>query len=147
MIANGNYLCAMEMIYDLNNIQPAAREIWKLIGNKKLVAFQGEMGSGKTTLIRAMCYEKDVEDVISSPTFSIINEYHGKIGIIFHLDLYRLKDLQEVIQAGVEDCLYSGHICLVEWPEKAASLFPDETVQIEIEVIDEQNRRIHIEDN
>jgi tRNA threonylcarbamoyladenosine biosynthesis protein TsaE len=136
----------MEMIFDLGNIQSVAKEAWKRIGEKKVVAFQGEMGSGKTTLIRAMCLEKNVQDVVSSPTFSIINEYQSETGTIFHLDLYRLKDLQEAIQAGVEDCLYSGNTCLVEWPERAASLFPVDTVYLRLDVMSPENRRILIED-
>lgn len=113
---------------------------------KKVLAFSGEMGSGKTTFIRAMCLEKNVKGVVSSPTFSIINEYKTDEGIIFHLDLYRLNSLQEAVQAGVEDCLYSGNICLVEWPEKAAPLLPPDTLNVRIEAIGEENRSIRIED-
>ena len=134
----------METKFDLKNIRAVAKEIWKEVGDKKVVAFHGAMGSGKTTFIRAMCLEKNVQDAVSSPTFSVINEYQTDAGVIFHLDLYRLNDLQEVIQAGVEDCLYSGNICLVEWPEKAASLFPQDTLNIRIDAIDEENRRIHL---
>jgi tRNA threonylcarbamoyladenosine biosynthesis protein TsaE len=92
-----------------------------------------------------------VKDVVSSPTFSIINEYvYREKGIekkIFHIDLYRLKDEEEALRAGVEDCFYSDHICLVEWPDKAPGLFPDDTVHVYIEVIDDSNRIITISDN
>ena len=90
-------------------------------------------------------------DVISSPTFPIINEYkydcEGTMRLLFHMDLYRLKDEEEAIRAGVEDCLFSGFICLVEWPEKAPSIFPDNTVHVYLELVDEKTRRIKIAEN
>jgi tRNA threonylcarbamoyladenosine biosynthesis protein TsaE len=108
------------------------------------------MGSGKTTFIHALCNVKNVKDAVGSPTFSIINEYvfddNGRVGKIYHIDLYRLKDIEEVRQAGVEDCFYSGNICLVEWPEKAGSLLPDDSMHVQIEVIDAETRRIKITD-
>ena len=120
----------------------------ELVGNKKIVAFQGELGSGKTSFIHALCSVKKVKDLVSSPSFSIINEYEfieaGEIRKIFHIDLYRLKNKEEVIRAGVEDCLYSNHICFVEWPDKAPAIFPDETIYVFLEVVDEQTRRLVI---
>lgn len=115
------------------------------------MAFHGSIGSGKTTFIHAMCEVKGVKDVVGSPTFAIINEYvfppDKNSGMIYHIDLYRLKDEEEARRAGVEDCLYSDHICLVEWPEKAAGILPPGTVHIFIDVIDEQNRHLTIQDN
>ncbi len=100
------------------------------------------MGSGKTTFIHALCDVRKVKDVVGSPTFSIVNEYffseNSKQKKIFHIDLYRLKDEQEAIQAGVEDYLYSDHICLVEWPEKIPSLLPDDSLHVFIEAMDAQ---------
>jgi tRNA threonylcarbamoyladenosine biosynthesis protein TsaE len=81
---------------------------------------------------------------VGSPTFSIINEYSSPDGKIFHIDLYRLKDEEEAIRAGVEDCLYSGEICLVEWPQRAPGIFPPETVYISIDLIDRVTRKIHM---
>ena len=109
------------------------------------------MGAGKTTFIHALCDSRGVKDVVGSPTFAIINEYifENKTGQdkIFHIDLYRLKDEDEAIQAGVEDCLYSDHICLVEWPEKAPGLFPNNTVHVYIELVDTKTRRLRIGNN
>lgn len=123
---------------------------WKSVRDTTVFAFHGPMGSGKTTFIHALCDVKEVRDVVGSPSFSIINEYvykeNGLDKKLFHIDLYRLKDEQEVLQAGVEDCLYSGHTCLVEWPEKALSLFPPDTVHVYIEALDAQTRRVAIND-
>ena len=92
-----------------------------------------------------------VKDAVGSPTFSIINEYaydyEGTKKILFHIDLYRLKDEEEAIRTGVEDCLYSGNICLVEWPEKAPGIFPENTVHVFLEVADSITRRLKIADN
>ncbi|HET9745484.1 MAG TPA: tRNA (adenosine(37)-N6)-threonylcarbamoyltransferase complex ATPase subunit type 1 TsaE [Chitinophagaceae bacterium] len=136
----------MDLIYKLNEIRDAAARFWETIGDKKVVAFHGDMGAGKTTLIHALCETKGVEDVVGSPTFSIINEYAYTGGMIFHIDLYRLKDEEDAMRAGVEDCLYSDHICFVEWPEKASGLFPPDTVHASIEVIDSETRHLTIQD-
>jgi tRNA threonylcarbamoyladenosine biosynthesis protein TsaE len=107
------------------------------------------MGAGKTTFIHSLCDVKKVKDVVGSPTFSIINEYvfteGGKEKKIYHIDLYRLKDETEAVQAGVEDCLFSDHICLVEWPEKIPSLLPDGTLHVYFEIVDLNTRRLRIE--
>lgn len=137
----------MDLVFTITELQATANKFWKTLNNKKVIAFHGQMGSGKTTFIQALCNEKQVKDAVSSPTFSIINEYESSEGVIFHIDLYRLKDLEEVIQAGVEDSLYSGSICFVEWPEIAASLFSNDTIHAYLYTIDEVTRRIRIEDN
>jgi tRNA threonylcarbamoyladenosine biosynthesis protein TsaE len=127
------------------NIHSVAKEILQQLKQYKVWAFDAAMGSGKTTFIHALCDELGVNDAVGSPTFSIINQYQSKDGnIIYHLDLYRIKDDEEAIQAGVEDVLYSGELCLVEWPNKAADLFPDDTVYLSIEIIDTNTRRITI---
>lgn len=138
----------MEWTFLQNEINETAAAFWKVLGDRKVVAFHGKMGVGKTTFINALCEMKGVMDLVSSPTFSIINEYkydcEGTIKLLFHMDLYRLKDEEEAIQAGVEDCLYSGFICFVEWPEKAPGVFPDDTVHVYIELVDINTRRIKI---
>lgn len=120
------------------------------MGSSKVFAFHGQMGTGKTTFIHALCGVKGVKDVVGSPTFSIINEYaytdNGVVKKIYHIDLYRLKDEEEAIRAGVEDCLYSNDICLVEWPEKAPGIFPADTVHIYMQPVDTQTRRVEIGD-
>ena len=140
----------MEWIFSLDNINRVAKEFWKAAEGKMVFAFHGQMGAGKTTFIHALCDVKEVKDVVGSPTFSIINEYgydcEGTKKIMFHIDLYRLKDEEEAIRTGVEDTLYSGNICLVEWPEKAPGVFPEDTVHVQIELIDSQTRRLIIAD-
>ena len=136
----------MKITYELSDIKDAAARFWKAIGVKKIIAFHGNMGAGKTTFIHALCEVKGVKDVVGSPTFSIINEYYYPSGKIFHIDLYRLKDEEEAIRAGVEDCLYSDHICFVEWPEKAPGLFPNGTDHVFIEVEDSETRGLTIQD-
>ena len=140
------YLCPVKITYELSDIKDMAARFWKAIGDKKIIAFHGHMGAGKTTFIHALCEVKGVKDVVGSPTFSIINEYYFPSGKIFHIDLYRLKDEEEAIRAGVEDCLYSDHICFVEWPEIAPGLFPNNTVHVFIEVEDSETRGLTIQD-
>ncbi len=141
----------MDIQFSLDTIDEAARQFWQEVGNRKVFAFHGEMGAGKTTFIHALCHAKGVRDVVSSPTFPIINEYYfeekGEEGKIYHIDLYRLKDEGEAMQAGVEDCLHSDHLCFVEWPERATRIFPEDTVSIYLEPVDSTTRRLRIEGN
>jgi len=140
---NGKYLCTMDSIFNLKDINSAAKTFLAAVPDYKVFAFHGEMGAGKTTFIHALCEALHVKDNVTSPTFSIINEYNTTDGsIVYHMDLYRLKSNEEAVNAGVEDCLYSGNICLVEWPEKAPEIFPDKTVHIYISVIGDEMRKI-----
>lgn len=133
----------MEVNFTLDQIQKTAEQLLANTGNYKVLAFHGEMGAGKTTFIHALCDAMQVEDVISSPTFSIINQYNTAKGeIIYHMDLYRIKDENEAINAGVEDCLYSGNRCFVEWPDKAAGIFPDDALHITISSVDDNTRKL-----
>lgn len=135
----------MEVIYLLEDIQEAAKSFLAATATFKVFALQGDMGAGKTTFVHAVCEAMGVKDAISSPTFSIINEYVSATGeVIYHIDLYRLKDEQEAMQAGVEDCLYSGNSCFVEWPDKAPNIFPDNALQVSIDVIDMKTRKLKI---
>ena len=134
----------MERIFTLSTLGALAVEFWSVYANKKVFAIGGKMGVGKTTFIQALCKAKKVEDLVGSPTFSLINEYRFPEGIIYHLDLYRLKDEEEAIRAGIEDCLYSGEICLVEWPERAPGIFPPDTLHLLIEELDEMKRKIKV---
>lgn len=141
----------MNRMFLLDDIQEVAAAFWKSSGTAIVFAFHGQMGAGKTTFIHALCDIKKVKDAVSSPTFSLINEYfyeeNGQQQKLFHIDLYRLRDEEEAIRAGIEDCLYSGNICLVEWPEKAPGIFPEHTLHIYIEVLDAQRRRLRIGNN
>jgi tRNA threonylcarbamoyladenosine biosynthesis protein TsaE len=134
----------MEWSFTLGEIEETARVFWKSFPDKKIYAFQGNMGAGKTSFIRSLCVVKNVKDTVTSPTFSIINEYTYPEGIIYHLDLYRLKDEEEAIRAGVEDCLNSGEVCLVEWPDRAPGIFTEDTLVILLETVDEKTRKIRV---
>ncbi len=135
----------MDVLFTLPQIQTAAAAFLDAVKNLNVVALHGEMGAGKTTFIHAVCEELGVANAVSSPTFSIINEYSTAAGkTIYHLDLYRLKSVEEAIDAGVEDCFYSGNMCLVEWPEIAPSLFPENTINAYIEIAGDDERRLVI---
>lgn len=137
----------MEITFTHTDIAAAAAAFFKAFQNQRYWAFDAPMGAGKTTFINALCREVlHIKDVSSSPTFSIINEYESEAyGKIIHMDWYRLKDEEEAIQAGVEDALYAGALCLIEWPEKAAGLLPDETLYLRIDIVDEHTRKITAE--
>ena len=103
------------------------------MGDRTVFAFYGKMGAGKTTFIKAVCEELGVEDVINSPTFAIVNEYvDGKGAPVYHFDFYRIKGLQEVMDMGYEDYVYSGNVCFMEWPELIENLLPDDAVRVTI---------------
>ena len=133
----------MELRFQLPDIGMAAATIWQTFPYQNVFAFHGDMGAGKTTLIHALCSAKGVTDTVGSPTFSIINEYLYPGGRIYHIDLYRLRDEEEAIRTGVEDVLYSGDLCLVEWPDRAPGIFPPETVHLQVNVIDPDTRKIN----
>ena len=120
-------------INDLGNIRAAAQEFINHIGDHKVFAFYGKMGAGKTTFIKAICEELGVEDVITSPTFAIINEYNANDESIFHFDFYRIKKLEEVYDMGYEDYFYSGALCFIEWPELIEEILPEDAVKVTIE--------------
>ena len=119
-------------IIDLGHIRETAREFIDNMGNRKVFAFYGKMGAGKTTFIKAVCEELGVEDVITSPTFAIINEYSGKDDTIYHFDFYRIKKLEEVYDMGYEDYFYSGALCFIEWPELIEEVLPEDAVKVQI---------------
>lgn len=142
-------MTVLEKDYSVKELQQAAQWVLENIGEKKVIALHGEMGAGKTTLVSAICNLFRVLDVVSSPTFSIINEYHykdeGGNQSLFHIDLYRLKDEQEAIHVGVEECFYSGNYCFVEWPERTPNLLPDNCIHIYLIATGDQNRKLKIE--
>ena len=121
-------------INSIDEIGAAAKEFVAAMGDRTVFAFYGKMGAGKTTFIKAVCEELGVEDVINSPTFAIVNEYvDGKGSPIYHFDFYRIKNLQEVLDIGYEDYVYSGNVCFMEWPELIENLLPDDAVKVTIE--------------
>ena len=121
----------MIRVNTLDELPEAAKNVLNLCPNQKKFAIYGEMGAGKTTLVKAMAKILGATDEVASPTFSLINEYAGKEPI-YHIDLYRLNSLQEALDIGIEDYLYSSHYCFIEWPGLIESLLPHETVRLEI---------------
>ena len=119
-------------IQDLEHIREAAREFIAAMGEHTVFAFYGKMGAGKTTFIKAICEELGVDDVITSPTFAIVNEYTATDGPIYHFDFYRIKKLEEVYDMGFEDYFYSNAICFIEWPELIEEVLPEEAVKVTI---------------
>ena len=115
-------------------LREAARQFISAMGNRKIFAFYGKMGAGKTTFIKAICEELGVEDVITSPTFAIVNEYRSEttMQLIYHFDFYRIKKLEEVYDMGYEDYFYSGALCFMEWPELIEELLPEDVVKVTI---------------
>ena len=128
-------------ITDIEHIREAAREFIEHIGDRRVFAFYGKMGAGKTTFVKAICEELGVNDVITSPTFAIINEYtSAKDDTIFHFDFYRIKKLEEVYDMGYEDYFYSGALCFIEWPELIEEILPDDAVRVSITEQDDGSR-------
>ena len=138
------YLCSQKqsimeiIILDIKRISEAARQFVSLIGNHRVFAFYGSMGAGKTTFIKAICEELGVKDVITSPTFAIVNEYslplqsEGDGASLFHFDFYRIKKMEEVYDMGYEEYFYSGALCFIEWPELIEELLPEDAVKVSI---------------
>ena len=134
----------MDMIYTLAQMDDVAQSLMKKFGSKSVWAFHAPMGAGKTTLITALCQILGVQDRVNSPTFAIMNEYQGLGKVIYHMDWYRLENEADARQAGVEAALEEADMSLVEWPEKAPNLVPDNAVVIHIEILDPNRRRIYI---
>ena len=120
-------------IEGLQDIQRAARQFVEAMGERKVFAFYGPMGVGKTTFIRAVCERLQVDDAITSPTFAIVNEYQTRQGMpVFHFDFYRIRKIEEVYDMGYEDYLYSGALCFIEWPELVEDLLPADVVAVHL---------------
>ena len=122
------------IIRDIGTIATAAREFIAHMGDRKIFAFYGSMGAGKTTFVKALCEAMGVTDTVNSPTFAIVNEYDSPSGRpIYHFDFYRIKRLAEVYDMGYEDYFYGRGLCFIEWPELIEELLPEETVKVTIE--------------
>ena len=133
-------------IENLEKIREAAREVVANIGDSTVFAFYGKMGAGKTTFIKAVCEELGVEDVITSPTFAIVNEYRSDASgeLIYHFDFYRVKKIEEVYDMGFEDYFYSGALCFIEWPELCEEVLPEDNVKVTIEESSDGTRVVTI---
>lgn len=132
-------------IKDISTIHDTAKEFLNMLGDSRVVAFYGKMGAGKTTFIKALCETLGVDDVITSPTFAIVNEYSTDEEPIYHFDFYRIKNLQEVYDMGYEEYFYSGCLCLIEWPELIEPLMPDDALRVTIAEETDGTRSITIE--
>ena len=125
-------------INDIDQIRAAARAFIENMGEARVFAFYGKMGAGKTTFVKAICEELGVNDVITSPTFAIVNEYTPSSPLlppsskIYHFDFYRIKKLEEVYDMGYEDYFYSGALCFIEWPELIEDILPDDAMRVSI---------------
>lgn len=134
------------MCYTLNTINEEAKKFIGEIGNRTVFAFNGKMGVGKTTFIKAICEEMGVNEIVNSPTFSIVNEYETSDGrTIYHFDCYRINKIQEALEIGAEEYLYSGNLCFIEWSENIASILPDSLVNVDIVEREKGERIIKIQ--
>jgi tRNA threonylcarbamoyladenosine biosynthesis protein TsaE len=130
---------------NLSELEGVAKELIPIIQDKPLVAFYGKMGAGKTTLIKALCKELQVQNVVASPTFALVNEYTtAQEKTIYHFDLYRINKIEELFDLGYEEYFYSGNYCFIEWPELAEDILPAEVLNITIEVDNKGKRTITV---
>lgn len=132
-------------IKSIKTIRESAQQFIDQICDRTVFAFNGKMGVGKTTFIKAICKELGVKETVNSPTFSIVNEYEGADGqIIYHFDCYRINKIQEALDLGVEEYLYSGNLCFIEWSENIASLLPDSIVNVDLKELENGERIVKI---
>jgi tRNA threonylcarbamoyladenosine biosynthesis protein TsaE len=138
----------MSRLYGIADLPEIAKELAQIISQFRVVTFTGNLGAGKTTLIKVLCGHLGVKETVNSPTFSLVNQYTiegAEVGdVLFHIDLYRLKNEEEAFDAGIEEHLFSGHLCLVEWPEKAIGIIPGNTLRVEITTEDHEQRHIRV---
>jgi len=134
-------------IESLKTINEIARQFIDQIGDRTVFAFNGKMGAGKTTFIKSICETMGVKETVNSPTFSIVNEYEAADGrIIYHFDCYRINKIQEALDLGAEEYLYSGNLCFIEWSENIAPILPDSLVNVDIEEGENGKREINIQE-
>ena len=134
------------VLKDISDIDTAAKMFVEKFGNKKIFAFYGEMGAGKTTFIKAVCKSMEVTGTITSPTFSLVNEYETDNGMtIYHFDFYRIGNIEEVYDFGYEDYFFSDKMCFIEWPELVETLLPEDIVEVKISVDDNEQRLISVQ--
>jgi len=129
-------------ITSTSGLPAAAKALLDAAGEQKIFLFYGSMGAGKTTFIKTLCRQLGVYDVVTSPTFSIVNEYAGTDGKIFHFDFYRLKTQTEALDMGYEEYFYSRNYCFIEWPEKVPDLLPPHYIKVSLQITGQQSREI-----
>lgn len=131
--------------YNLDGIDEVSATILEHTATQRIFLFYGEMGAGKTTLIKALCANLGVREPATSPTFSIVNEYESSCGKVYHFDFYRLKTETEALDMGYEEYFYSGAYCFIEWPEKIPTLLPEHFVRVSIGLAGGEEREISVE--
>lgn len=129
-------------INSIAELPKVAEELLSFANGDKFFVFEGEMAAGKTTFIKVFCEQLGITDVVSSPTFSIVNEYESKFGPVYHFDFYRLKNIQEAYDIGYEEYFYSGDYCLIEWPSKVEELLPESYIKVDIVITSETGRTL-----
>ena len=132
-------------IDSLSDLKYVAQEVVESLDGRTVVLLRGEMGAGKTTLISRIAAYLGAEDVVTSPTFALVNQYEGRECRMFHFDFYRIEEIEEVFDLGYEEYFYSGDLCFVEWPEKIEPLLPDDAMTVRITVGDDEHRIFEIE--
>lgn len=133
-------------IDSLSDLPKVADLVLESLNGRNVVAFFAPMGAGKTTLISTLMETLGSEDIVTSPTFALVNQYYTETREpVYHFDFYRINSINEAFDMGYEEYFYSGDLCLVEWPEKVEPLLPDDTMVVKIEIIDENTRRFTIE--
>jgi tRNA threonylcarbamoyladenosine biosynthesis protein TsaE len=134
-----------QLDYSLEDIDAVVEQLMEQhLLDYNVITYIGDLGTGKTTLIKKLCKKLGVADNVTSPTYSIINEYVSDFGPLYHIDLYRLEDIEEAMDIGIEDYLYSGHLCMIEWPQLIEDLLPDNYIRIEIENLGKFTRRLRM---
>ena len=132
-------------VENIQSLAAAAQKFVDEMGKNRVFAFYGKMGAGKTTFIKFICEALGVEDVVTSPTFAIVNEYvDGNGEPVYHFDFYRIKNLREACDIGCEEYFYSGYPCFIEWPELVEELLPEDTISVHVEVLENEARRITV---
>lgn len=129
----------------LKEYEVPAKYIVDLMDEHTVFLFLGELGAGKTTLIQFICQQLKTSDVVSSPTFALINPYQTAKGMVYHMDMYRVQTVEEAIDFGVEEYLWEGHICFIEWPERIEKILPEKYVKISIRQNEGTTRELNIE--
>jgi tRNA threonylcarbamoyladenosine biosynthesis protein TsaE len=131
------------IIRGLSDIESAAAKFLELKGRSSVIALYGGMGAGKTTFTKALCSVLGVVDGVNSPTFNIVNEYRTTSGeAVYHFDFYRIESIAEALDIGFEEYLYSGDLCIIEWPEKVEQILPDDTLKVQISVLNNHYREL-----
>lgn len=134
----------MTLTASLEELETVASKVIDMAKGATIIVFRGDLGAGKTTLIKNICKLLNVKDEVNSPTFSLVNEYHRESGVtVFHFDFYRIEEEAEAFDMGCEDYFYSSNLCLIEWPEKIENLLPKDRVEVEIN-LNEENRTFNI---